>query len=82
MIAKQVTIKKGEVPHGWSLEAADFINKVLNMSSSLTIVSSETTRKSARSKRSRRSQTTHLVQRLQLENSHGQKSEGDVCSKR
>ena len=28
MFAKQVQIKRHEVPEGWSLEAADFINKV------------------------------------------------------
>lgn len=29
IIAKQVQIKKQDVPDGWSLEAADFINKVI-----------------------------------------------------
>lgn len=28
ILAKQVQIKRQEVPEGWSLEAADFINKV------------------------------------------------------
>lgn len=28
VIAKQVTIKKSEIPIGWSLESADFINNV------------------------------------------------------
>lgn len=28
MLAKQVVIRKSEVPEGWSCEAADFINKV------------------------------------------------------
>ena len=28
IFAKQVVIKKSEMPEGWSLEAADFINKV------------------------------------------------------
>lgn len=27
-MARQVQIKKNEIPEGWSLEAADFINKV------------------------------------------------------
>ncbi len=27
-MAKQVTVKKSEIPSGWTLEAADFINKV------------------------------------------------------
>jgi len=29
ILAKQVIIKKSEIPEGWSCEAADFINKVL-----------------------------------------------------
>jgi hypothetical protein len=28
MIAKQATIKRAEIPHGWSIDSADFINKV------------------------------------------------------
>lgn len=28
IFAKQVQIKKHEIPDGWSIEAADFINKV------------------------------------------------------
>jgi hypothetical protein len=28
MFAKQVYIKKSDIPAGWSIEAADFINKV------------------------------------------------------
>jgi len=28
ILAKQVSIRKSEVPRGWSLQAADFINKV------------------------------------------------------
>jgi hypothetical protein len=28
MIAKQATIKRAEIPHGWSIDAADFIIKV------------------------------------------------------
>ena len=31
---KQVQIKKGEVPHGWSIEAADFINKMIQRKAS------------------------------------------------
>ena len=29
ILAKQVSIKKYEIPDGWSIEAADFINKLL-----------------------------------------------------
>ena len=29
IFAKQVSIKRSELPNGWSLEAADFINKLL-----------------------------------------------------
>ena len=29
MIAKQVSVKKADIPHGWTIEAADFINKCL-----------------------------------------------------
>ena len=29
IFAKQVQIRKHEIPDGWSLEAADFINKCL-----------------------------------------------------
>ena len=28
ILAKQIQIKRTEIPEGWSLEAADFINKV------------------------------------------------------
>jgi hypothetical protein len=28
-MAKQVQVKKNDVPEGWSTEAADFINRVL-----------------------------------------------------
>lgn len=28
-MAKQVQIKKSEIPEGWSLEAADFINRLI-----------------------------------------------------
>ena len=30
ILAKKVQIKKNEIPEGWSLEAADFINRVKN----------------------------------------------------
>jgi serum/glucocorticoid-regulated kinase 1/serum/glucocorticoid-regulated kinase 2 len=29
ILSKQVQIRKNEVPAGWSLEAADFINKLI-----------------------------------------------------
>ena len=29
ILAKQVQIKRNEIPEGWSLEATDFINKVI-----------------------------------------------------
>jgi serine/threonine protein kinase len=29
ILAKQVQIKQGDIPDGWSIEAADFINKVI-----------------------------------------------------
>jgi serine/threonine protein kinase len=29
ILSKQVQIRKNEVPQGWSLEAADFINKLI-----------------------------------------------------
>jgi len=29
ILSKQVQIKKGEVPRGWTIEAADFINKMI-----------------------------------------------------
>ena len=29
IMAKQVQVKKNEIPEGWSIEAADFINKVI-----------------------------------------------------
>ena len=29
ILAKQVNIKRYEIPEGWSIDAADFINKVL-----------------------------------------------------
>jgi hypothetical protein len=28
ILAKQVQIKRNEIPEGWSLESADFINRV------------------------------------------------------
>jgi len=30
ILAKQVCIKKGEIPSDWSIEASDFINRVIN----------------------------------------------------
>ena len=30
IFSKQVNLKKSDLPEGWSLEAADFINKCLN----------------------------------------------------
>lgn len=30
MFATQVSIKKNQIPEGWSIEAADFINKVIS----------------------------------------------------
>lgn len=30
ILARQVQIKKGDIPEGWSLESVDFINKVYN----------------------------------------------------
>ena len=29
VLARQVQLKKDEVPEGWSLEAADFVNKLI-----------------------------------------------------
>jgi hypothetical protein len=29
IFAKQIQLKKTDIPEGWSLEAADFINKVI-----------------------------------------------------
>lgn len=31
MMAKQVQVKKEEIPEGWSIESADFINRVFNL---------------------------------------------------
>jgi hypothetical protein len=28
-MGKQVTVKKNEIPEGWSVEAADFVNRVM-----------------------------------------------------
>lgn len=30
ILAKQVQIRKNDVPEGWSLEAADFVNKLIS----------------------------------------------------
>lgn len=37
ILARQVHIKRYEIPEGWSLEAADFINKVLSSPPSLPL---------------------------------------------
>jgi len=29
ILAKQIQIKRGEIPPGWSVEAADFINRLI-----------------------------------------------------
>ena len=29
ILSKQIQIKRNEIPRGWSIEAADFINKVI-----------------------------------------------------
>lgn len=31
ILSKQIQIKRNEIPRGWSVEAADFINKVINV---------------------------------------------------
>lgn len=31
ILSKQIAIKKSDIPHGWSIEAADFINKVRHL---------------------------------------------------
>jgi len=33
MLAKDINVKINDVPEGWSIEAADFINKVMSMNS-------------------------------------------------
>ena len=38
ILAKQAQIRKNEVPDGWSIEAADFINKVSTSNSLLTLI--------------------------------------------
>jgi len=61
MMAKQVTIKKSEIPHGWSCEAADFMTKVFFGFTNLLKVFTKKTSKSPRSKWSCRSKTACLV---------------------
>lgn len=29
IMAKQITVKPNEIPEGWSLEAVDFVNRVM-----------------------------------------------------
>ena len=36
ILAKQVQIKRFEIPEGWSLESADFINKVIKSCSKVS----------------------------------------------
>lgn len=31
ILSKQIQIKRNEIPRGWSIEAADFVNKVINL---------------------------------------------------
>lgn len=38
ILAKQEQIKKQDVPEGWSLEAADFINRVLSTKNNKIII--------------------------------------------
>ena len=65
ILSKQIQIKKNEVPKGWSLEAADFINKVtfhsLNYSDD-----PEKAIKSSGQERASRSEDPSLAERLSL----------------
>lgn len=38
ILAKQVQVKRGEIPEGWSLEAADFINRVKIITDGLILI--------------------------------------------
>ena len=40
IMAKQVQIKKNEIPEGWSTEAADFVNRVNNIYNKFLYLSS------------------------------------------
>jgi hypothetical protein len=31
MFSKDINIKSSDIPNGWSIEAADFINKVIDL---------------------------------------------------
>lgn len=61
MIAKQVGVKKNEIPHGWSFEAADFINKVCFLSRRNPVVPAETARESSGGKWAHGGQTAYVV---------------------
>jgi hypothetical protein len=52
IMSKQVQVKKNEIPEGWSVEAADFVNRVVII---LNIVTPKKASKQAWSKRSYRS---------------------------
>ena len=39
VLKEQVLIKRAEIPKGWSIEAADFINKVITIYKYLTVIS-------------------------------------------
>ena len=41
-MAKQATVKKGDIPSGWSCEAADFVNKVSVFSPLAIVFAKET----------------------------------------
>jgi hypothetical protein len=60
ILAKQVQVKKQEVPPNWSLEAADFANRVVEQIIDC-LVDSQKALKPIRSERSRRSKRSSLV---------------------
>ena len=61
ILARQVHIKRYEIPDGWSVESADFINKVSQSISLKILVSATKAIKPLGAERELRSQSTSLV---------------------
>ena len=42
IMSKQVQVKKGEIPEGWSIEAADFVNRVNSKNKTIIVITKKT----------------------------------------
>lgn len=80
-MAKQEQIKRSDVPEGWSLEAADFVNKVINKALPIYEAREDDPKEAleqAGIQRPQGSEATSVVQRLPLGQTHQKGTEHAV----